>query len=86
LCDFCILLFLANSFNTSIEQEMLFNCQIAPKNIKLGTDSYLKLDNVKLVTDVEASDPSVSIRWRVQTCELRDQGSFTCSIRAKKTK
>lgn len=65
---------------------MFFYGHVFPKDVKLRAVTYLKLDCLKLVLDVEASDPCVSFCRRIESCEHRNESSLAGSIWTKKTK
>lgn len=65
---------------------MLLNGQDVPEHVKLRAHADLQSHDIKLVFDVEATDPSVAACWHVEAGELLDQRGLPCAIRSKKSK
>ena len=75
-----------NTFYPREKEQVLLNRKLVPKQIELWTDSNLQLNNFELRFDIEATNPSVSVGWRIESRELRDQRRFPSSVGTKQSK
>ena len=75
-----------NTFDSSIENKMFSDSHIFPKDIKLWAVTNLKLNSLKLMLDIESSNPCISFCWRIETCQHRDQSSLTSTVWSQETK
>lgn len=80
-----LLLMRLDSLYPRIKQEMLFNSEIVPQDVKLWTDTNLQLNNFQLSLYAEASDPCVSTCELVHANQLRDESSFSSTVWSKKS-
>ena len=75
-----------DSLYSSIEEQMIFYCQIVPQDVELRTNTYLQLHMLELMANVETPNPSVAFSGHVQASELRNESRLTGTVRTQEAK